>query len=788
MGKIVDVTLRLVDKMSSPLRIAGTYLQDNARQWMKAGKQIERSGKAIAGVGSNLTKTVTAPIAGIGVASVKLAADFEKGMSTVQSISGATGTDLEMLSKKAKEMGLKTKYSASESAEAFKYMAMAGWKAGEMADGIEGVMYLAGATGEDLAGTSDIVTDALTAFGMQAKDTNKFVDVLAQTANNSNTSVSMLGESFKYVAPVAGALKFNVQDVSTALGLMANSGIKASSAGTALRSLFTRMAKPTKESQAAMDALGISLTDSNGNMKSLSDVMKDLRGSFGKCKMPMDEFNKQISELQMKFESGELTEKKYNKAVEELTERAYGAEGALKAQYAAALAGKTGMSGLLAIVNSADGDFNKLSTAIYNSNGACKKMYDTANNNLAGQLTTLKSTVEGIAVSFGERLLPYVKKGTDLIQDLASRFGKLTKAQQDTIIKVGLIAAAVGPAIYLFGRTVMVVGKLVKTVGMVGNAFKTAKTVMGLVTAPANAVVLGLAAVVVAGVLIYKNWDKIKAAAGRLWNFVKNIFQRIGISGDSLKKKLAPIGQKFSAIGEHIQGFWKVVSPLLSKIGEAVHAVFSVAIGAAVGAAIGYFNSLFDGITTMISGLLTAFDGILTFITGVFTGNWSKAWEGVKNIFGGIFEGLGGMLKMPINGVISMINGAIAGINSISVDIPDWVPGIGGEKFGINIPQLPMLARGTDNWKGGLAQISEKGGEIVDLPSGTRVYPHDETVKKAYADGAKRNGGKSVYIAKLADSIFVKSESDIDKIAEALAKKIFETSDNMGGEEIGYIY
>lgn len=746
MGKIVDVTLRLVDKMSSPLRIAGTYLQDNARQWIKAGKQIERSGKAIAGVGTNLTKTVTAPIAGIGVASVKLAADFEKGMSTVQSISGATGTDLEMLSKKAKEMGLKTKYSASESAEAFKYMAMAGWKAGEMADGIEGVMYLAGATGEDLAGTSDIVTDALTAFGMQAKDTNKFVDVLAQTANKSNTSVSMLGESFKYVAPVAGALKFNAQDVSTALGLMANSGIKASSAGTALRSLFTRMAKPTKESQTALDALGISLTDSKGNMKSLDTIMRETRKSFAG-----------------------LTESQ-------------------KAQYAAALAGKTGMSGLLAIVNSADSDFNELSTAIYNSDGACKKMYDTANNNLSGQLTILKSTIEGIGISFGERLLPYIKQGTEFIQRLADKFNSLTKAQQDTIIKVGLIAAAVGPAIFLFGRTVMVVGKLVKTVGMVSNAFKTAKTVMGLVTAPANAVVLGLAAVVVAGVLIYKNWDKIKAAAGKLWNFVKNIFQRIGISGDSLKKKLAPIGQKFSAIGEHIQGFWKAVSPLLSKIGEAVHAVFSVAIGAAIGSAIGYFNSLFDGITTMISGLLTAFDGILTFITGVFTLNWSKAWEGVKNIFGGIFEGLGGMLKMPINGVISMINGAIAGINSISVDIPDWVPGIGGEKFGVNIPQLPMLARGTDNWKGGLAQISEKGGEIVDLPSGTRVYPHDETVRKAYADGARRNGGKSVYIAKLADSIVVKSESDIDKIAEALAKKIFETSDNMGGEEIGYIY
>lgn len=746
MGKIVDVTLKLIDKLSSPLNAVGGNLQKSAKQWTKAGKQIEKTGKTIAGVGGNLTKTVTAPIAGIGVASVKLAADFEKGMSTVQSISGATGVDLEMLSKKAKEMGLKTKYSASESTEAFKYMAMAGWKAGEMVDGIEGIMYLAGATGEDLAGTSDIVTDALTAFGMQAKDTNKFVDVLAQTANNSNTSVSMLGESFKYVAPVAGALKFNAQDVSTALGLMANSGIKASSAGTALRSLLTRMAKPTKESQAAMDALGISLTDSKGNMKSLDTIMRETRKSFAG-----------------------LTESQ-------------------KAQYAAALAGKTGMSGLLAIVNSADGDFNELSSAIYKSDGACKKMYDTANNNLSGQLTILKSTIEGIGVSFGERLLPYIKQGTEFIQRLADKFNSLTKAQQDTIIKVGLIAASVGPALLIFGKTVVVIGKVVQAVGMVGKAFKTAKTVMGLVTAPANAVVLGLAAVVVAGVLIYKNWDKIKAAATKLWNYLKKVFSSIGISGDSLKKKLVPIGQKFSAIGEHIQELWKVVSPLLSKIGEAVHFVFMVVIGGAVGAAIGFFDSMFNDITQTISGLLAAFDGIITFITGVFTGNWSKAWEGVKDIFGGIFEGLGGMLKMPLNGVISMINGAIAGINSISVDIPDWVPGIGGEKFGINIPKLPMLARGTDNWKGGLAQISEKGGEIVDLPSGTRVYPHDETVRKAYADGAKRSGSKSVYIAKLADSIVVRSESDIDKIAEALAKKLFETSDNMGGEEIGYIY
>ena len=745
-GKIVDVTLRLIDKLSGPLNTVGDNLSKCSRQWINAGKQIQNAGKTISNVGGSLTKTVTVPIAAAGAASVKLAADFEKGMSTVKSISGATGKDLEELTKKAKEMGLKTKYSATESTEAFKYMAMAGWKSKEMIDGIEGVMYLAGATGEDLAGVSDIVTDSLTAFGLSAKDTNSFVDILAQTANKSNTNISMLGESFKYVAPVAGALKFNAQDISTALGLMANSGIKASSAGTALRSFMTKMAKPTKESQAAMEALGISLTDSKGNMKSFGQIMTETRKSF----------------------SG-LTDSQ-------------------KAQYAAALAGKTGMSGLLAIVNAADDDFNNLSQAIYDSNGACKKIYDTANDNLTGQLTILKSTVESVGLSFGEKLLPYVKQATQFIQNLAEKFNTLTPAQQDTIIKIGLLAATIGPALLVFGKTVSVIGKVVRAVGMVGKAFKIFGSLASIITSPVGIVIAVLAAIVVAGVLIYKNWDKIKATATKLWNYVKNIFSSMGISGEGLKKKLAPIGEKFSAIGKHIQELWDIASPVLSVIGETIKTVFVVYIGAAIGAAIGYFSSLFDSITQIIDGILTSFDGLITFITGVFTGDWEKAWSGVKSIFTGIFETLGGILKIPINGVISLINGAIAGINNLNITIPDWVPVLGGKKYGLDIPKIPMLSRGTDNWIGGIVQISEKGGEIVDLPSGSRVYPHDETVRKAYADGARNSGGRSVYIAKIADSIVVRNDEDIDRIAEALAKKLFETSDNMGGGEVGYIY
>lgn len=269
---------------------------------------------AMVATGSVLTKSVSVPLLTIGAAALKTTADFDAGMSEVKAISGATGTEFKQLETKAIQMGAKTKYSATEAASAFKYMAMAGWDTNDMLSGISGVMNLAAASGEDLATTSDIVTDALTAFGLSAKDSSHFADILAQASSRSNTNVGLMGETFKYVAPVAGALGYSAEDCAVAIGLMANSGIKASQAGTALRSLFTRLAKPTDTVAAAMEKYNITLTDANGNMKPLSTLMSEMRDRFSG-----------LSEAQ-------------------------------KANLAATLAGQEGMSGLLAIVNSSDDD------------------------------------------------------------------------------------------------------------------------------------------------------------------------------------------------------------------------------------------------------------------------------------------------------------------------------------------------------------------------------------------------------------------------------------------------
>lgn len=345
----------------------------------------------IGSIASTGLKTTTAAIGAVSTAlmgaggyAVKVGSDFEAAMSKVEAISGATAEQMDALTQKAKDMGASTKFSATESAEAFQYMAMAGWDSAQMIDGIGGIMNLAAADGLDLATTSDIVTDALTAFGLAASDSTHFADVLATASSNANTNVAMLGESFKYVAPVAGAMNYSVEDVSKALGLMANASVKGSMAGTTLKTSLARMAAPTDKMAKAMEQYGISLTDSEGNMKSLDDVMKNLRKSLGG-----------------------LSEDEQTAA-------------------ASTIFGKEAMAGMLAIINASEQDYNKLSDAIANADGTAQRMADTMNNNLQGKVTLAKSALEGLGIQIYETmedgLKEAVETGTGYIDRLADAF------------------------------------------------------------------------------------------------------------------------------------------------------------------------------------------------------------------------------------------------------------------------------------------------------------------------------------------------------------------------------
>lgn len=433
----------------------------------QVGQQIKAVGDSIASVGSKMTRTVTAPILGIGTAAVKTAADYEAAMSEVRAITGASDDDFQQLSDTAREWGTNSVFSASEVADAYKYMGMAGWDATQMLEGLPGVLNLAAASGEDLGTVSDIVTDGLTAFGYGAKDAAHFADVLAAAATSSNTNVSMMGESFKYAAPVAGALGYSVDDVAVALGLMANSGIKASQAGTTLRTVLQNMTNPTDSMAAAMDALGVSLDDGNGNMYSFMEIMEQLRAGFGQLKIPQEEFLSQMEQLDAAFDDGTMSEKEYTDAQAALMERAYGAEGALKAQNAAMLGGARSMSGLLAIVNASDEDFASLTESIRGSSGAAERMADTMQDNLAGELKKLKNNLKELGISFGNVMLPAIKKVVGGIQDLIKKLQNLTPKQREQVVKIAAIAAAIGPALLAVGKLTSAFGTLVTGAGKV---------------------------------------------------------------------------------------------------------------------------------------------------------------------------------------------------------------------------------------------------------------------------------------------------------------------------------
>ena len=513
-----------------------------------ATTKIGALGSAFQSVGSSMTKNLTVPIAGAGAAVVGVAAKFESAMSEVQAISGASGDDLQRLTDKAQEMGATTKFSASESAAALKYMAMAGWDTEAMLNGINGVMQLAAASGEDLASTSDIVTDAMTAFGLSADQSTRFADVLAQTANRSNTSVALMGETFKYVAPVAGALGYSIEDASVAIGLMANSGIKGSQAGTSLKNVLTNLAKPTDQVQMYMDRLNISMTDQAGNVKPLNQLLNEMRASFAG-----------------------LTE-------------------AEKAEYAAGIAGKEGMSGLLAIVNASQSDFDKLTEAINNSSGAAQNVADVMMDNLGGQLTILKSTLEGIAISFGNILLPAVKKVADALQNFLNWLNGLTDGQKELVVTIATVVAAIGPVLLIIGKLITSVTSIIKVVNMLKPAFAALNAVMA--ANPIGLVVVAIAGLIAALVALYnKNetfrnfvdtaWAQIKEVISGVVNAIVNFFT-VTIPG-----AIDAVIAWFQTLVDNIANFFTVVIP--EKINELVQWFTELPerIGYAIGFAIG---------------------------------------------------------------------------------------------------------------------------------------------------------------------------------------------------------
>ena len=569
---------------------------DSLKQIGEAGEILQNVGDKIFDVGATLTTKVTVPIAAAGTAAVKTASDFDSAMSKVAAVSGATGDDLEKLRDKAREMGSKTKFSASEAAEAMNYMAMAGWKTGDMLSGIDGIMNLAAASGEDLATTSDIVTDALTAFGLSAADSGHFADVLASASSNANTNVSMLGESFKYCAPIAGALGFSCEDTAEALGLMANAGIKSTQSGTSMRSIMTALSSEVKFCSSSFGEMEIATSNADGSMRDLSDILADCRVAFD-----------QMSESE-------------------------------KASAAQALVGKNAMSGFLALMNAAPQDVEKLSSAIANCDGTSLSMAETMQDNLGGQLTILKSQLEELAISFGEILMPVIRSIVTKIQEFIDKLNAMDPATKETIVKVALVAAAMGPLLVVIGKVISSVGSLMTFISKVPTiiagaktAFSTLGAAIGGISAPVVAVIAIVAVLVAAFVNLWNTNEDFKNSILSIWEQIKATFERL-TSG--IVDRINALGFDFESFGELVKAVWNGLCEVLAPL----------------------FEGVFQHIADIFSFVTDTILSILDIFIGLFTGDWDQCWNGIKDLFTGIWDFIVNSLSNILNTLTGVLD------------------------------------------------------------------------------------------------------------------------------------
>lgn len=702
MAKVIQAILNLQDNMSRGLLAAARNTQGVTREMRTATREVVNfKNKASAAVTDAAKKVAALGVAAVGAFaafSVKTGMDFEAQMSKVQAISGATATEVEALTAKAKEMGATTKFSATESAQALEYMAMAGWKTDQMIGGLPGIMNLAAASGEDLAEVSDIVTDALTAFGLKASDSAHFADVLAKASSSSNTNVSLMGNTFQYVAPVAGALGYSIEDTAVAIGLMANAGIKGEKAGTALRGALTNLAKPSDTVAAYMDALNVSLTDAQGNVKPLSALMVDLRQKFA------------------------------------------GLTDAQKAEYAAGIAGKEAMSGLLAIVNASDADFNNLTQAIANSDGTAQSMAQTMQDNLKGQLEQLGGAVETVGLTFYDAIKG---KATDAITSIAD---KISAWQSDGSIDA--VAEKVG---VVFGNAVDKASSALTWLSQNGD------TVIGVLKA------LGIA---FAGVKVLEFAGNVARAVNDLSLFTQTV---IAVSGP-MRTHAVTLATSSAA--------WVKNTAMMAanKIGMAASAVATGAVTAATTAATAAqwaLNAAF--VATPIGWIVLGLGALVAAGVALYQ-NWdtvkakaSELWAKATEAFTGIKDSIVGAFdaaKDKVSGFFSWLDNKISSIPVIGniyeggKGVISWI----GDKLAGN-------ALGTSYWRGGLTRVNERGGEIINLPSGTQIIPHDVSTRMV------QGGGVTVNVTVMGNMIG--NEQYADEMGEIIVGKILAAHGNM---------
>lgn len=637
--------------------------------------------------GSSLTKNVTAPILATLGATGKMADTFEKDMGQVNTlldnkehlqkykdtaiqVSNDTGIALGTVSKGVYQTISSIGDLGKKTQDIFSISARAA-KGG----------------GASVAESVALISSGMKGYdSVNVKTAQSISDMAFMTQKLGVTTYKELASSMQPLFPLGKSLNVSYQELFGSMATLTGVTGNTAEVTTQMKGLFTGLLKPTDSMSKLMQKYGYQNGQAMIKSEGMSGVLKILQKETGG---QSDKMAKLFSNSRALTAAIALTGSQYD-TFREKTKK----------------------------MNQASGATEKALKDMKTSTSDIRKAINSAKNSL---------TVFGSSVL--KVVAPSITTGATKLADFAKKFSKLNPETQKFIVRMALTVAAVGPVIKIIGTLTTGIGSLAGRMVTLYGKFSQAESIAAFL-GPGGKITLVLAAIAVAAVLVYKNWDKITAGARKMQKAVVKAMNDAGVDTQKLGKTVRQIGT--------------MAASSFGKIGRA---------GAAV-------VKFLRPVATFVAG---AFSGIITFLEGVFTGNWKKAWTGVKTIFKGAFEALVGFAKRPLNQVIGLVNSVISGLNGIK--IPSWVPKLGGK--GINLPKIPMLARGTDNWSGGIAQVHEKGGEIIDLPRGTRVYPHDKSVQMA-----RNQGNKTYKIEKFADTIIVREEADIDKIAEKLAEKL----------------
>lgn len=702
----------MIDDFSNPSREVAAQARDLEKRFNNVADVFAHAGEAFTAAGETLTKSVTAPLTAVGTAAVKFSSDSQDAF---RQFAAATGTATEEMGKYKDMINNVYKDNFGESINDV---------AEAMATVNQNMSYLDDSALQRCTEYAYTLSDT---FGYDVAESTRAADTLIKNYGvSAREAFNLITQGAQSGMDYSGEMIDSINEYS----------VQFKKLGLDAEDMFSIFANGAQNGAFNLDKVGDAVKEFSIRAIDGSDTTKQGFEALG-----MD-----VAKMAERFGAGgDSAKEAFNEVIKGLAEMDDPiAQSAAGVNLFGTMWEDLGPQVITSMSTASD--------AIDKSKESVEELVNVKYDTLSGALGGLWRTIQvDVLQPIGNQLIPYVTKGISFIQKFTDKWNKLEPATQKTIVKFGMVAAAAGPMLMRFGKISSGIGTVISNFGKIAGlitGLTGATGFSGLATILTGPVGVAIAAVVAGAALIYSNWDRIQP-------IIKKIGQRFVEFWQTVQPQLQPFIDICMKIGSYLK--------------DTLLEVFKVVWAAAGDYVVAWFN----GVSEVIDNVLGVLEGIITFLTGVFQGDWEKAWTGIVNAVGSIFGTLEALVKTPINAVITLVNRAISAINNISVTLPDVV---GGGHIGFNIPTIPTLAKGTNNWQGGIVQISEKGGEIVDLPSGSRVYPHDESVRMARQESKKNF---SVTIAKLADSIVVREDSDIDKIAEAIVRKIEAAAGNM---------